>query len=776
MEKTKIILAILHKNSAFLHFVFKTLLHFIKIMVVKLLKYKEINIMKKIISILLAFILMLTVYSVTSFGAKSGDFTYTVLSETDKTCKITAYSGSSKNVVIPAELDGYTVTALEMLTFYMDKALTVELPATVNTLDGQAFNQMNSTVNSITVAEDSPYFSSVDGVLYSKDKTILVVYPAGKSDETYKVIDGVKSIYKYAFSNTYITKDIILPDSLQVIEDNAFDACKSLVKINLPNGLKSIGFKAFTNCDSLESLVIPDSVTYIGTMAFGNSESLKSVSLPNTLEVISASMFQSCVSLESITIPQSVKTISEYAFQSCDSLVEVVIPDNVTDIGEYAFSRCDKLTNITIGEGVTTIGYGNFSECHGLEKITIDNNNQYYSSDEYGVLFNKDKTELIQYPKGNTRTNYTIPDSVTIVDDKAFYDCDNLTNVTISDSVTTIGDSVFSLSYNLTSITIGDSVTEISSSAFKSCPNLTNVTIGDSVTTIAYNAFYNCKSLASIIIPESVTEIGNYAFNACTKLTDVYYPGTEEQWNQIIIGKNNYPLTNSTIHYNYGKFTGVKGDYFYKDDVKQKAYQLVEFNGDFYFINDYHKIAKNKRIYLSERFVEGFTYEDGTPLAVGYYEFDESGKMIIKNGVVGDYFYKNGVRLNAYQLVEYEGDFYFINDSHKVAKNKRIYLSQSFVEGFTYADGTPLKVGYYEFDENGKMVILNGPVGDYFYKNNVRLNAYQLVEYEGDYYFINDSHKLAKNKRIYLSQIFVEGTDLKVGYYEFDDDGKMIIE
>ena len=268
--------------------------------------------------------MIISVFSITVFGAKSGDFTYTVLSETDKTCKITAYSGSSKNVVIPAELDGYTVTALEMLTFYMDKALTVELPATVNTLDGQAFNQMNSTVNSITVAEDSPYFSSVDGVLYSKDKTILVVYPAGKSDETYKVIDGVKSIYKYAFSNTYITKEIILPDSLQVIEDNAFDACKSLVKINLPDGLESIGFKAFTNCDSLESLVIPDSVTYIGTMAFGNSESLKSVSLPNTLEVISASMFQSCVSLESITIPQSVKTISEYAFQSCDSLVEVV--------------------------------------------------------------------------------------------------------------------------------------------------------------------------------------------------------------------------------------------------------------------------------------------------------------------------------------------------------------------------------------------------------------------------------------------------------------------
>ena len=739
--------------------------------------------MKKIISILLSFVLILSVFSITVFGAKSGDFTYTVLSETDKTCKITAYSGSSKNVVIPAELDGYKVTAIEMLTFYMDKALTVELPATVNTLDGQAFNQMNSTVNSITVAEDSPYFSSVDGVLYNKDKTALVVYPAAKSDETYNVIDGVKSIYKYAFSDTYITKEIILPDSLQVIEDNAFDTCKSLVKINLPVGLKSIGSKAFTNCDSVESLVIPDSVTYIGTMAFGNSESLKSVSLPNTLEVISASMFQSCVSLESITIPQSVKTISDYAFQSCDSLVEVVIPDNVTDIGKQAFAWCDNLTNITIGEGVTTIGYGNFSECHSLEKITINSNNQYYSNDEYGVLFNKNKTELIQYPKGNTRTSYTIPDSVTIVDDKAFYDCDNLTNVTISDSVTTIGDSLFSLSYNLTSITIGDSVTEISDSAFKSCPNLTDVTIGDNVTTIAYNAFYNCKSLTSIIIPDSVTEIGNYAFNACTKLADVYYPGTEEQWNQIKIGKNNYPLTNSTIHYNYGKgFTGIKDNHFYVDDVMQKAYQLVEFDGDFYYIGDRHQIVRDKAVYLKESRINGHTYVDGTEIEIGWYDFDSEGKMIMRDGIVGNKIYNNNTLLKAYQLVEVDGDFYYIGDRHEIVKNKRVYIKSERLNGLTYADGTPINAGWYEFDADGKMIILDGVVGNKVYKNNVQLKAYQLVEVDGDFYYIGDRHEIVKDKNVYVRAertnglTFADGTSIQAGWYNFDVDGKLIIE
>ncbi len=209
---------------------------------------------------------------------------------------------------------------------------------------------------------------------------------------------------------------------------------------------------------------------------------------------------------------------------------------------------------------------------------------------------------------------------------------------------------------------------------------------------------------------------------------------------------------------------GPVGDYFYKDGVRQNAYQLVEFDGDYYFINNSNKLAKNARIYLSQRFVEG------TDLKVGYYDFDADGKLVMLNGPVGDYFYKDGVRQNAYQLVEFDGDYYFINNSNKLAKNTTLYLSDRFVEG------TTLTAGYYSFDADGKMVMLNGPVGDYFYKNNVRLNAYQLVEFEGDYYFINDSHKLAKNKRIYLSQRFVEGTDLEVGYYEFDADGKMIIE
>ena len=205
---------------------------------------------------------------------------------------------------------------------------------------------------------------------------------------------------------------------------------------------------------------------------------------------------------------------------------------------------------------------------------------------------------------------------------------------------------------------------------------------------------------------------------------------------------------------------------FYVNGAKMLAYQLLNYHGDYYFISDGNKYAKNARIYLSQQFVEG------TDFVPAYYDFDADGKLIIKNGPLSDgYFYRNGVRLSAYQLVQYEGNYYFINDGHKYAKNARIYLSQQFVEG------TDFVPAYYDFDAGGKLIIKNGPLSDgYFYRNGVRLSAYQLVEYEGNYYFINDGHKYAKGQRIYLSQQFVEGTPFTVGYYDFDADGKLVVK
>ncbi len=205
--------------------------------------------------------------------------------------------------------------------------------------------------------------------------------------------------------------------------------------------------------------------------------------------------------------------------------------------------------------------------------------------------------------------------------------------------------------------------------------------------------------------------------------------------------------------------------YFYIDGVKQRSYQLIQYEENYYFISDGNKIAKDCRVYLSTRFTEG------TDLATGYYNFDSEGKLIIINGPHTDgYFYIDGIRQSAYQLIEHEGDYYFISDGNKIAKDCRVYLSTRFTEG------TDLATGYYNFDEDGKLVILNGPQADgYFYLNGIRQSAYQLVEFEDNYYFVSDGNRLAKNCRVYLTTRFTEGTSLKVGYYDFDEDGKLVI-
>ncbi|MBE6717409.1 MAG: hypothetical protein E7573_10880 [Ruminococcaceae bacterium] len=230
-------------------------------------------------------------------------------------------------------------------------------------------------------------------------------------------------------------------------------------------------------------------------------------------------------SVKSVIIKSGVISIGNFAFCDCPNLINISIPTTVTSIGDAVFEVCVNLTSIIIPESVTSIGIGAFIGCNSLTSITIEENNKYYSNDSNGVLFNKDKTILIQYPSGNRRTKYIIPDSVTSIGDSAFVDCPNLINISIPNSViTSIGHYAFFNCVNLTSITIPDSVTSIGHFAFCYCDSLTSIKMPKSLTSIDKAVFYNCDSLESIEIPDSVTIIGSKAFYDCDSLTSIEIP------------------------------------------------------------------------------------------------------------------------------------------------------------------------------------------------------------------------------------------------------------
>ena len=336
-------------------------------------------------------------------------------------------------------------------------------------------------------------------------------------------ISGSGDMYNYGSSDFSApwdgsrsrVKSVVIADGVTSIGEYAFFYCESLTSVTIPDSVTSIGKYAFFCCTSLTSVTIPDSVTSIGRFAFSNCTSLTSVTIPDSVTSIGEYAFYYCKSLTSMTIPDSVTSISSSTFASCTSLTSVTIPNSVTSIGEYAFYDCKSLTSVTIPGSVTSIGLYAFASCTSLTGIWVAEGNSHYANDASGVLFNKDKTTLVQCP--GAFAAYTIPDSVTSIGDNTFDHCTSLTSVTIPDSVTSIGD----------------------------------------------NTFDHCTSLTSVTIPDGVTSIGWRAFSNCTSLTDVYYAGSKAQWKAISISSTgNDDLLTANIHYNY-----VSHTHSYKDVV-----------------------------------------------------------------------------------------------------------------------------------------------------------------------------------------------------------------
>ena len=261
---------------------------------------------------------------------------------------ITRYIGSEAQVRIPEKIEDKPVTKIDSAAFSGCESLTsVDIPDTVTEIGDQVFLNCTSLTD-INASSDNPLYSSQDGVLFNKDKTTLICYPAGKENTSYSIPNSVTYISDYSFSN-----------------------CTSLTSIDIPNSVTEIGYKAFGYCNNLKSVTIPSCVTIIDNYAFDGCESLTSIDIPDSVTKIGEYAFDYCKSLTSVDIPNSVTEIGEYAFCYCKSLTSIEIPDSVTKIGEGAFFYCDSLKSITIPNSVTTIGKYAFQFCTGLTSVTI---------------------------------------------------------------------------------------------------------------------------------------------------------------------------------------------------------------------------------------------------------------------------------------------------------------------------------------------------------------------------------------------------------------------
>ena len=419
----------------------------------------------------------------------------------------------------------------------------------VTSIGTSAFSGCWSLKNITVSSENQSYSSDNQGVLFNKDKTLLIYYPQGSQKTSYEIPDGTKYIEEFAFSECGKLESITVPVSIETIGASAFNECDALTDvyyagteeewnaITIVGGVNDTLLEAtihynydiednsgitwtfneatgeltisgagampdYTHPDyspdeskmpwygcykQIKSVIIEEGITEIGQNAFHFCYNLTSVSIPDSVKAIDEYAFYLCTGLESVTIPKGVENIGALSFYGCESFTEVTIPDNVLTIGDSAFKICMNLEYVYIGSGVTSIGEEAFENCVKLENIEVSLENAAFLNDEHGVLFNKNKTKLIQYPTCSESNSYRIPDGVT-----------------------TIGVSAFAWSENLTEITI----------------------------------------------PVSVTSVENFAFFSCENITDVYYTGTQSQWNAIKKGYGFDDILNATIHYNYGSDNG----------------------------------------------------------------------------------------------------------------------------------------------------------------------------------------------------------------------------
>ena len=243
----------------------------------------------------------------------------------------------------------------------------------------------------------------------------------------------------------------------------------NIAYLSLPDGLTNIGAGAFGLCKALTSVTIPNSVTNIGQLAFNQCSGLSSISIPNSVTSIGYDAFYLC---ESLTSP--LYTTNVFAFLPYSHSGSYSIPNGIESIVGGAFKDRRSLTSVAIPNTVTSIGKEAFYRCNIMSSIEVAPDNANYCSAD-GVLFDKEKTTLIQYPGGKYGA-YTIPNSVTLIEKCAFYGCYHLSSVEIPNSVTNIGSGAFGSCSILVSVTIGNSVTSIGDNAFIFCSKLTSVT------------------------------------------------------------------------------------------------------------------------------------------------------------------------------------------------------------------------------------------------------------------------------------------------------------
>lgn len=547
---------------------------------------------KKFLAIVLSMFLLMFLF-VGSYATDSGGITQ--LFSSTKTSETTTVTDRNSTTIRPSTTENHstTTTAYQTITSTTDTATS-------------------ATKVTITDVDISETVYRYDWLLYkviNDEVTIVGAVDAVGEKEVPAEIDGypVRIIDDWAFIQCSRLTAITVSETVTSIGEGAFFCCENIKIVKIPASVTKIGVRAFFRCQALGKIEVSDKNQY-----FSNDSNGVLFSKDKTV------LIQYPVGSKSTDyiIPKSVHTIKDYAFSGANNLVSVLIPDSVQTIGDCAFGTCDNLIAVEIPSSVSCIGERAFSSCLNLERITVDAENLWYSSDEYGVLYDKWHTKLLQYPLGNKQPQYTtrpieeltvtkdsfygcrylerldllgvveieshsiascfelkelvMHTSLRYIDDSGISACEHLSDIyfkgtdrqflalesqwhpfaitsgaiwhyleTVTDGYLTYDivdgkatvvdcDSSASGEVVIPAEINGYPVVAVGQYAFKDCDLVTDVVIGDNVTTLARQSFADCKMLKNVVFSDSLITIGAEAFRNCSSLKEITIPANVE--------------------------------------------------------------------------------------------------------------------------------------------------------------------------------------------------------------------------------------------------------
>lgn len=503
---------------------------------------------------------LITPQAASAFDFKVNGLCYEVLSDENKTVELVYSSNDRDNykalltITIPEHITfrgvEYTVTSIGSHAMNWCSSLTkVKIPSTVTRIGDWVF-WGSSKLKTIEVDENNPRFCSIDGALYSKDKTTLFNCPCAA--KTFDIPTTVTTIGVGAFGSCYELTSVTLHEGITTIESWAFQACEKLTEISLPEGLEEITWGTFSQCLKLSTVNLPESInkiennafrdcialpvidgiTYAGNAAVAAREGIASVAIKEGTRILAENLFSDNQNLTSITLPSSLEIISTFAFSGCESLPVVdnvryadcvaveaidktmstyVLREGTRFIAGWAFGGCSDMKSINLPEGLVFIGEGAFHNCDQLETITLPESTKHIPWSPFGrqtkvksdsPRFVVENDMLCDMQTGTLISSFAtgaavVPAYVKRIGWVAFFHSD-ITSITLPEGLKTIDSYAFEFAH-LSAIQIPESVTSIGGGAFFE-NRLTSVTIPRNVNKINYNPFQGCDQLESIYV------------------------------------------------------------------------------------------------------------------------------------------------------------------------------------------------------------------------------------------------------------------------------------